>query len=476
MSKSSLEKEKDVESGSASVRDAHDQDGEVVVGGQLVDESGNAIQYRTCSWQKTAALLFSEYICLAIMSFPWSFSVLGLVPGIIVTIATAASVQYTSLVLWRFCLEHPEVRDVCDIGGELFAKAFGERWRKTAYNVTSVFFILNNTFIQGLHCLVGAKLLNTLTGSALCTVTFSAISAIICFCFSLPRPLAQLSGLGTFSAATMGIAVLLAIIFAGVQGTPAGYDPLTLGEPIVRVVAAKGTGYVAGMSAFLNILYTFVGQITLPSFIAEMKEPKDFPKALWAVTLAEIVIFTLCGAVMYHFIGEQYITAPAFGSLRSPYLKIAFSFAIPTIVFLGSLYASVTARFVFFRIFPPTSPHRTQNTALGWTTWAGILAATWLLAFVIAEVIPFFSDMLALMSSLFDGWFGFIFWGMAYLSLHATKEARWGTPLRSAETVLNYGLILFGLYTLVAGTYVSIESIIIDSKGGKVFSCASNGF
>lgn len=32
------------------------------------------------------------------------------------------------------------------------------------------------------------------------------------------------------------------------------------------------------MSAYLNIAYTFIGQITLPSFIAEMKEPKDFPK------------------------------------------------------------------------------------------------------------------------------------------------------------------------------------------------------
>lgn len=66
---------------------------------QIAEEAGNAIQYRTCSWQKTAALLFSEYICLvsiirplwkvsislmnrqAIMSFPWSYSILGLVPG-----------------------------------------------------------------------------------------------------------------------------------------------------------------------------------------------------------------------------------------------------------------------------------------------------------------------------------------------------------------------------------------------------------
>lgn len=88
-------------------------------------------------------------------------------------------------------------------------------------------------------------------------------------------------------------------------------------------------------------------------FIAEMKNPRDFPKgldtncfcpgslnpALWAVTMSTIVVYTLCGAIMYHFIGNQYIVAPAFGSLEPVYKKIAFSFAIPTIVYLGSLYS-----------------------------------------------------------------------------------------------------------------------------------------
>jgi hypothetical protein len=58
-----------------------DESGLAILDKQLAAESGSTIQYRTCSWQKTAALLFSEYICLAIMSFPWSYSVLGLVPG-----------------------------------------------------------------------------------------------------------------------------------------------------------------------------------------------------------------------------------------------------------------------------------------------------------------------------------------------------------------------------------------------------------
>lgn len=193
-----------------------------------------------------------------------------MVPGVIVTVAVAASVQYTSLILWRYCLKHPEIRDVCDIGRMLFGGS------QIAYNVTAVFFILNNTFIQALHCLVGAKLLNTLTDSAECTVVFSAIAAILCFFISLPRQLSQLSYLGTFSAVTQGIAVILAIIFVGIQAHPAGY--ITGEAPIVTLFPVKGTTFVSGMSAFLNIFYTFVGQITLPSFIAEMENPKDFPK------------------------------------------------------------------------------------------------------------------------------------------------------------------------------------------------------
>lgn len=44
-----------------------------------------------------------------------------------------------SLVLWEFCLRHPEVRDVCDIGQMLF---WGKKW---AWYATAVMFLLNNT-------------------------------------------------------------------------------------------------------------------------------------------------------------------------------------------------------------------------------------------------------------------------------------------------------------------------------------------
>lgn len=38
------------------------------------------------------------------MSFPWSYSILGLVPGLILTVFVAAVVLYTSLIIWYVSL------------------------------------------------------------------------------------------------------------------------------------------------------------------------------------------------------------------------------------------------------------------------------------------------------------------------------------------------------------------------------------
>ena len=307
-----------------------------------------------------------------------------------------------------------------------------------------------------------------MTHHSVCTIGFSAIWAVISWLCSLPRTFDTLSKLATASAFFTFISVLLAAIFAGVEDHPEGFNAggpggLLVGNPIVLAVPAAGTTFVNGMNAFLNISYTFIGQITIPSFIAEMKNPADFPKALWAVTIAEVILFSLVGSVVYAYTGSQYNTSPAFGSLGNQlYQKVSYSFMIPTLIFLGVLYASVSARFVFFRIFEGTR-HKGNHTVVGWASWAGILAITWIIAFIIAEAIPFFSDLLSLMSSLFDSFFGFIFWGTAYIRMRqADYGPGWATRrgVRGlAGLAFNIAIILIGLYMLTAGTYVSRSAL-----------------
>ncbi|ODQ82793.1 hypothetical protein BABINDRAFT_29776 [Babjeviella inositovora NRRL Y-12698] len=451
---------------------------------EVASDSEVQIHYRSCSWQRTAGLLFSEYICLAIMSFPWSYSVLGLVPGLILTVFVALTVLYTGLVIGDFCAKYPHITNVCDIGQHLF---WGKKW---AWYATAVCFLLNNTLIQALHVLVGAKYFNTISdNTTICSLVFSVVTIIVCFLFSLPRTFSSMSGIAYFSALTMFVAVILSVIFAAIQDHPEGFHPEV---PVQwNLWPEKGTTYVSGMSAFLNIVYTFVGQITYPSFISQMKEPKDFKKALYLVTVCELITFALAGSIVYVYVGNAYITAPAFGSLIGNYKKIAFSFALPTIFFLGALYGNVSSQFIFLRIFDEKSRHRNNHTKRGWTVWVLLNLGLWAIAFVIAEVIPFFSDLLSLMSSLFDCWFGFVFWGVAYFQLRKShyvetlgeqdisfleifkKESFVG----KLEFISNFALILIGIYILGPGLYASVDSIVLSYQShlyGSVFTCVSN--
>ncbi|KAJ5109688.1 hypothetical protein N7532_002333 [Penicillium argentinense] len=444
------------------------------LGDQIVLSNEDTINYRTCSWQMTAALLFSEYICIAIMSFPWSYSVLGLIPGLLCTVVIAMIVLYTSLTIWRFCLRHPEVRDVCDISKILFFDS------DIVWYIAAAMFLLNNTFIQALHCLVGAEYLNTVAGQPFCTVALAMITAIISFICSLPRTFSTLSKIGTFSAIATFLSILLSIIFAGIQDHPYGWTE-EKGDPMILNFPAPGTTFVQGLSAFLNISFTFIGQITLPSFISEMKEPHDFWKSLAAVTVAEIILFTIVGALVYVFVGNQYITSPAFGSLGNDvFMKVSFSFMVPTLIFLGVLYASVSARFIFFRMFEGTR-HKTNHTVFGWACWSGILLFLWIVAWVIAEVIPFFTNLLSIMSAIFGSYFGFILWGWAWIRMlysdHPNLTKKQG--LRHwVELLFNGIIILIGLFFLGPGTYASVQSVLDSYKEGgfdSAFSCASNG-
>lgn len=160
-----------------------------------------------------------------------------------------------------------------------------------------------------------------------------------------------------------------------------------------------------------------------------MKEPKDFPKALAVLTVAEVVIFTTAAVVGYKY-NAQYSTAPLFvilsylhirprlnilflsiGSLQEPWMKkSAFAFVlVPTIV-IGALYANVAGKYIYRRVMR-NSRHAHSHTVLGWGTWLGIQAVLWVLAWVLGETIPSMGDFLGIMSAAFDSFFGYIFCG-----------------------------------------------------------------
>jgi hypothetical protein len=91
------------------------------------------------------------------------------------------------------------------------------------------------------------------------------------------------------------------------------------------------------------------------------------------------------------------------------------------------------------------------------------------------------------MSSLFDSFFGFIFWGVAYFRMRkadgtiSVSGRDTGGGSRTAAFLLgslNIFIILIGVFFLTVGSYASVEGIIEEFRLGSVrsvFTCASNG-
>lgn len=140
-----------------------------------------------------------------------------------------------------------------------------------------------------------------------------------------------------------------------------------------------------GDNADFSITFLWIGQILYPSFIAEMKEPKDFPKALAALTGLQLILFTVTAAVGYYYMG-QYSTAPSIGSLLEPWArKSAFAFVLVPTVVIGAIYSNVASKFLFRRILGNNSKHAHSHSLVGWSVWTGIVVFIWVLAFVLGK-------------------------------------------------------------------------------------------
>jgi hypothetical protein len=111
---------------------------------------------------------------------------------------------------------------------------------------------------------------------------------------------------------------------------------------------------------------------------------------------------TIQGTLVYVF-GGQYVTSPAFTMLSHTLTIVAYAFALVTIIISGILAANIGAKYLYVHTLRD-SPLLTSN---GWKArfiWIGIVSLVWGVAFLVSQLIPFFNQLLTIVSSLFSVW------------------------------------------------------------------------
>ena len=122
--------------------------------------------------------------------------------------------------------------------------------------------------------------------------------------------------------------------------------------------------------------------------------------------ITDTSLYVVAAVVIYYYAGSG-VTSPALGSAAPDVVKkVGWGIAIPTIIIAGIVNAHVASKYVYVRLFRGT-PHLTERKLLsrGTIVWILLTITGWVLAWIIAESIPVFNDLLSLITALFASWF-----------------------------------------------------------------------
>jgi len=423
-------------------------------------------KYRRLGWKRLTVCLIVEAIALGSLSVPSAFATLGMVAGVILTVGLGLIAIYTSYVVGQVKLRYPAI--------EHYSDAVRLIWGRFGYELTGAMFAIFLVLLVGSHALTGTiAFINIVDEYNVCALVWSIISAIILLILALPPTFAEFAILGYIDFASIIIAIGVTIISTGIQAhnAPGGLSAVNW-----SAWPAPDTTFYQAFLSTTNIIFAYSFAICQFSFMTEMHTPKDYVKSIWALGLIEIFIYTMTGALIYAFVGQD-VKSPALLSAGSTVSRIAFGIALPVIFISGSINGTVVGRYIMDRVFA-TSPHRYIKSLKSWGIWISLLTVLTTMAWIIAEAIPFFNALLGIMSALFISGFTFYFPALFWFQL--IKEGKWYEGWKNISlSILNAIVFVIGIAVLGCGTYASVQDILNQYDSNSVrgaFTCNARSY
>ncbi|GAA5935828.1 hypothetical protein JCM3775_007342 [Rhodotorula graminis] len=434
------------------------------VDGVFGEQGEGTVNYRSVGWKTTVVFLIKSQIGIGVLGLPSAFATLGLVPGILVFFFFAVATMYTDLEIGWFKLNHPQVYSISDCGTLMFGPWCGELF--------GVAYWLFCTFTCGSALLTISTAFNALSLHAICTAAWVAIAAVIAFPFASLRTFGNLKWLGYVAVVSILVSIFTVVIAVGLADRPALAPPAP--EPFDLGVRAFGNpSFADGMSAVSSVFFAFTGTSSFLPIASEMRNPRDYPKAVLTGQSFVTLIYFIVAVTVYCTAGI-YVASPALGTAGTLIKRIAFGISLPGIIFTAIMYTHLPAKLIFVRVLRG-SHHLNHSTPQHWMVWLSCTFGCITFSYIIASAIPVFGGLVGLIGAL----------PAPIITLHAEalmwlydnkqffSAPEFRTRRRWCGVVLNIGLLVVATFLTVAGTYGSIVSII-NSEQSSPWTCADN--
>ena len=100
--------------------------------------------------------------------------------------------------------------------------------------------------------------------------------------------------------------------------------------PNLHIQATNKVTFAKAFLSVSNIIFAYAGHVAFFSFISELKDPKEFPRALFLLQGTDTLMYIIVGVVVYRYAGAD-VSSPALGSTGPIVKKVAYGIALPTV-------------------------------------------------------------------------------------------------------------------------------------------------
>ncbi|KAL4877946.1 transmembrane amino acid transporter protein-domain-containing protein [Aspergillus karnatakaensis] len=421
------------------------------------------IDFKTVGWIHASMIFLKVIFATGVLSIPSVMFDLGAVPGSIVLVAFTTLNGYGAVVQGNFRNRHPSCHSIADMAGVVGGVPLQE--------LTGFLFIASHVITAASGVIGVSAAINALSTHAACTVWWSFLATVVIFLCASVRKFSHISWLSWVGFFSVLVAILVVVIGVTLRDRPAAAPASGDFDFGFNIIGSPS--FAAGITATVTMFVSSAATSAFLPVIAEMKQPKDYNKAVYlcmGFVAASYLSFTV---VMYYYCG-RWIASPSLGSAGPLLKKVSYGIAFPGLIVSGCLYVHVAAKYLFVRILR-NSEHLQKNSIVHWGTWITCTLSCSVVAFILASAIPIFNYILALVGSLC---FAPLTISLPALLWVYDHQDAWKHGLRGKGMVFfHLFLIGLGLFMTVSGAYsvvVQIKEAYAQGKIDSAFSCADN--
>lgn len=158
-------------------------------------------------------------------------------------------------------------------------------------------------------------------------------------------------------------------------------------------------GLVGAVNGLLSGVLAYAGAQLFVEFLAEMKRPVDFIKAMWGAQLFIYTVYLIYGCFVYHYQG-QYSFNPSYQGV-TPYgwQTAGNMLSLIAALIAAGLYGNIGIKVFYNNILIDIFNAPPLITTRGKIIYAGIVPIWWIIAFVIAAAIPDYFGFVSIISA-----------------------------------------------------------------------------